>query len=175
VQVLGKSRTAGSPCTSERGLSKKRSGIEMEVNSMEEGEMYDEAREEVVLGAMDYAMLKNKVMKSKKRVEGDTGLGFSSEEELMAQLRSVRSHKKPKKLVNDDIKQSSDTDKNVNKLQIHNHIRERAEEGSIQQVESEALNLGNDTINGKEDLGEGLKSNKKGNVINLRFRMYENI
>jgi hypothetical protein len=28
-------------------------------------------------------------------------------------------------------------------------------------------------INGKEDLGERLKSEKKRNVINLRFKMYE--
>jgi hypothetical protein len=41
---------------------KKRSGQEMEVSAMEEGEIYDEAGEEVVMEDMDYAMLKNKVM-----------------------------------------------------------------------------------------------------------------
>jgi hypothetical protein len=129
----------------------------MEVNAVEEGEICDETREEVVMEDME----KNKVMKSKKRVAGETGPGFSSEEELMAQFSTVKSRKKPKKSVNDDVKQSSDRDRNVNKSQIHSQAKERVEEGSIQQVESEAQNLGNDTINGKEDLGEGLKSDKK--------------
>jgi hypothetical protein len=75
---------AGSPHTSERGLSeKRRSGQEMEVNAMEEGEIYDEAGEGVVMEDMDCAMLKNKVMKS-KRFARETGPGFSSEEELPA-------------------------------------------------------------------------------------------
>jgi hypothetical protein len=65
----------------------------MEVNAMEEGEMYDKAGEEVVLEDMDYTMLKTKVMKSKKRVVGETGPGFSSEEERMAQFSTVRSRK----------------------------------------------------------------------------------
>jgi hypothetical protein len=108
-------------------------------------------------------MLKNKVMKSKKWVAGETGPGFSSEEELMAQFSTVRSRKKPKTSLNDGVKQRSDRNQNVNKSQIHNQAKEITEQGSIQRVESEAQNLGNDdTINGKEDLGEGLKSGKKG-------------
>jgi hypothetical protein len=35
----------------------------MEVNAMEEWEIYDEAGEVVVMDNMDYAILKNKVMK----------------------------------------------------------------------------------------------------------------
>jgi hypothetical protein len=76
-------------------------------------------------------------------------------------------------LINDGVKQSSDRDQNVNKSQVHNQAKEGTEEGSIQQVDSEAQNLGNDTINGKEDLGERLKSDKKGNLINLRFKTYK--
>jgi hypothetical protein len=38
----------------------------MEANEVEEGEIYDEAEEEVVMEDMDYAKVKNKVMKSKK-------------------------------------------------------------------------------------------------------------
>jgi hypothetical protein len=133
----------------------------MEVNAMEEGEIYDEAGKEVVMENMDYAMLKNKVMKSKKRVEEETGPGLSSEEELMEQFSTVRSRKKPKKSVNNGVKQSSDRDQNVNTSQIHIKDKERVEEGSIQQVEYEVQNLGNYTINGKEDLGEGLEREKK--------------
>jgi hypothetical protein len=70
----------------------------------------------------------------------------------MGKFSTVRSRKKTKKSVNDGVKQSSDRDQNVNKAQIHNQAKERVEEGSIQQVESEAQNLGNDTIDGKEDL-----------------------
>jgi hypothetical protein len=40
----------------------------MEVVAMEEGEIYDEAGEEVVMEDMDHANLKNKVVKPKKRV-----------------------------------------------------------------------------------------------------------
>jgi hypothetical protein len=71
---------AGSPRTSECGISEKRtSGQETEVNAMEDGEINDEAGEEEVLEDMGYAKLKNKVMISKKRVVGETGPEFSSE------------------------------------------------------------------------------------------------
>jgi hypothetical protein len=80
----------------------------------------------------------------------------------MAQFNAVGSHKKPNKSLNDGVKHNSNRDQNINKSQIHNQAKERIEQGSIQQVESEAQNLGNDgTINGTEDLGEGLKTNKK--------------
>jgi hypothetical protein len=82
--------------------------------------------------------------------------------------------KKPKKSVKDDVKQSGDRGQNVNKSHIHNQAKDRVEEGSVQQIESEAPNLRNDKINGKEELGEVLKSDKKGNLINLRFKKYEN-
>jgi hypothetical protein len=72
---------------------KRRSGKEMEVTAMEGGEIYDQAGEEVVMEDMDYSMLKNKVMKSKKMVAGETGPAFSSEEELMGQFSTVRSRK----------------------------------------------------------------------------------
>jgi hypothetical protein len=64
----------------------------MEVEAMEEGEISDEAGEEV-MEDMDYAELKNKFVKPKKRVAGETGLELSSEEELMAQFSTVRSRK----------------------------------------------------------------------------------
>jgi hypothetical protein len=48
-------------------------GQEMEVNAMEEGEINDEAGEEVVMENMDYTKLKNKAVRPKKRVVGKTG------------------------------------------------------------------------------------------------------
>jgi hypothetical protein len=65
----------------------------MEVETMEEGEINDEAGEEVVMEDMDYAELKNKFVKPKKRVSGETGPALSSEEELMAQFSTTRSRK----------------------------------------------------------------------------------
>jgi hypothetical protein len=65
----------------------------MEVKAMEEGEINDEAGEEVVMEDMDYAELKSKFVKPKKRVAGETGPELSSEEELMAQFSTVRSRK----------------------------------------------------------------------------------
>jgi hypothetical protein len=44
----------------------------MEVEAMEEGEINDEAVEEVVMEDVDYAELKNKFVKPKKRVAGET-------------------------------------------------------------------------------------------------------
>jgi hypothetical protein len=84
--VLGKNTTAGSPRASDRGLLENRtSGQEIEVDAMEEGEINDEAGKEV-MEDMDYAKLKNKIFKPKKRIAGKGGLELSSEEELMAQL-----------------------------------------------------------------------------------------
>jgi hypothetical protein len=60
---------------------------------MEEGEINDEAGEEVVMEDMDYAELMNKFVKPKKRVAGETGPELSSEEEPMAQFSTVRSRK----------------------------------------------------------------------------------
>jgi hypothetical protein len=57
----------------------------MEVEAMEEGEI----NEEVVMEDVDYAELKNKIVKPKKRVAGETGPELSSEEELMAQFSTV--------------------------------------------------------------------------------------
>jgi hypothetical protein len=65
----------------------------MEVEAMGEGEINDKAGEEVVMEVMDYAELKNKFMKPKKRVAGETGPELSSEEELRAQFSTVRSRK----------------------------------------------------------------------------------
>jgi hypothetical protein len=65
----------------------------MEVEAMEEGEINDEAGEEVVMEDMDYGELKNKFVKPKKRVAGETGPELSSEEKLMAQFSNVRSCK----------------------------------------------------------------------------------
>jgi hypothetical protein len=64
----------------------------MEVEAMEEGEINDEAGE-VVMEDMDYAELKNKFFKPKKRVAGEPGPELSSGEELMAQFNTVRSRK----------------------------------------------------------------------------------
>jgi hypothetical protein len=55
----------------------------MEVESMEEGEINDETGEEVVMEGMDYAELKNKFFKPKKRVAGETGPKLSSDDGLM--------------------------------------------------------------------------------------------
>jgi hypothetical protein len=45
----------------------------MEVEAMEGGEINDEAGEEMVMEDMDYAELKKKFVKPKKRVAGETG------------------------------------------------------------------------------------------------------
>jgi hypothetical protein len=63
----------------------------MEVEAKEEGEINDEAGEEVVMEDMDYTELK--FVKPKKRVAGETGPELSSEEELMAQFSTVRSRR----------------------------------------------------------------------------------
>jgi hypothetical protein len=102
----------------------------MKVEAMEEGEINDEAGEEVAM------------------------------EDI-----------KPKKLVTDDIMQSSDRDQSINKSWNHNQANERIEQGSIQRVESEAQHLGNDgTNNGNEDVGERFKSNRNGKFNDLCFK-----
>jgi hypothetical protein len=63
----------------------------MEVEAVEEGEINDEAGEEVVMEDMDYAELKNKFVKPKMRVAGETEPELISDEELMAQISTVRS------------------------------------------------------------------------------------
>jgi hypothetical protein len=65
----------------------------MEVTEMEKGDISEEAGEEVVMEEMDCAKLKNKVMKSKKRLGGETRPECSSEEEPMAKFNIVRSLK----------------------------------------------------------------------------------
>jgi predicted metal-dependent hydrolase len=147
----------------------------MEVNTMEEGEINDVAGEEVVMEDMDYAKVKNKVIKPKTRVAGETGPELSSDEELRALFSTVGNRKKKRKSTNDSVKQNSNKNQNINKSQNNNQAKKRVEEEVIQQVESEAQNLGNkvtkksgdryDQIsqNGKKDLGECFKSNKKGN------------
>jgi hypothetical protein len=77
------------------------------------------------------------------------------------------------KSVTDDVKQSSDRDQNVNKSQNHNQAKERTEQESIGQIESEAQHLGNEGTNdGKKFLGEGFKSNRNRKFNDLRFKMY---
>jgi hypothetical protein len=84
----------GSPHILECGLNERRtSGKEMEVNTMEEREINDIAGEEVVIEDMDYAKVKNKVIKPKERVGGETGPELSSGEELRALLSTVRNRK----------------------------------------------------------------------------------
>jgi hypothetical protein len=109
----------------------------MEVDAMEE-EINDEPAEQVEMEDNDYAKLRNKVVKPKKRVERKAGPELSSEEKLMAQFSTVRRSKKPKKSVTDDVKHSSDRDQNKNKSRNHNQAKE-----GIEQAESEAQNLGN--------------------------------
>jgi hypothetical protein len=70
----------------------------MEVEAMEEGEINDEAGEEVVMEDMNYAELKNKFVKPKNRVAGETGPELLSEEELMAQFSSARSRENQRNL-----------------------------------------------------------------------------
>jgi hypothetical protein len=61
----------------------------MEVEAMEGGQINVEAGEELVTEDMDYAELKNKFVRPKKRVAGETGPELSSEEELMAQFSTA--------------------------------------------------------------------------------------
>jgi hypothetical protein len=140
----------------------------MEVDALEDGEIYDEAGEEVVMEDMNHAKLKNKVVKPKRRVAGKTGPELSSEDELRAKFSTVRSRKKRRKLITDDVKHSTNTHQNLNESRNRNEAKERTEEVRIQQVESEAQNLGNKgTNNGKEDLGEGFMSNRNGKINDL--------
>jgi hypothetical protein len=62
---------------------------------------------------MDYAKLKNKVIKRRKRVARETRpeLSLSLSLSLRAQFSTVRNRKKPKKSTNDGIKQSSNKNK----------------------------------------------------------------
>jgi hypothetical protein len=146
----------------------------MDVEAMEQEEISDEAEEEVVMEDVDYSKLKNKFVKPKKRAAGETRPELSSEEELKAQFTTVRRCKRPNKSVSDDVKQSSGRDQDVNKSRNHNQAKEKTEQGSIQQAESEAQKLGNEGTNyGKEDLGESFKSNRNGKFSDLRFKMYE--
>jgi hypothetical protein len=47
---------------------------------------------------MDYAKVKNKVIKPKKRVVGETGPEYSSDEKMTAQFSTVRNHKNQRNL-----------------------------------------------------------------------------
>jgi hypothetical protein len=139
------------------------------VNTMEDGEINVVAGEEVVMKNMDYAKVKNKVIKPKKRIAGGTGLELSLSEELRAQF-STKIQKKPS---NDGVKQNCNKNQNIYISQNLNQSTERIEQGLIQQVESEAQSLGNEftnksnywydqtSQNGREDLEESFKSNKK--------------
>jgi hypothetical protein len=53
----------------------------MEVDATEEEEINDEPAEEVEMEDKDYAKLRNKVVKPKKRVAGKAGPELSSKEE----------------------------------------------------------------------------------------------
>jgi hypothetical protein len=57
---------------------------------------------------------------------------------MIAQFSTVRSRKKS---VNDDVKQSSDKEQNIIKSRNRNEAKEGTEEGTNQQVQSEAQNL----------------------------------
>jgi hypothetical protein len=48
----------------------------------------------MVMENMGCAKVKNKIIKQKKRVAGETGLELSSDEELSAQISTVRNRKK---------------------------------------------------------------------------------
>jgi hypothetical protein len=63
----------------------------MELEAIE-GEINDEVGE-VVMEDTDYAELKNKFVKPRKKVSGETGPELSSEKELMAQFSTARSRK----------------------------------------------------------------------------------
>jgi hypothetical protein len=97
----------------------------MEVNTMEVGEIDDVDGEEVATEDMDYA----KLIKQKRRVAGETGPELSSDEELRAQLSTVRNSKNPKKSSNDGVKQSSNKKQYTNKSQDHNQARREYKTG----------------------------------------------
>jgi hypothetical protein len=65
----------------------------MEVEAMKDEEISDEAGEDVVMEDMDYAELKNRFVKPKRMVAGETGPELSSEEAMMAQFSTVGSCK----------------------------------------------------------------------------------
>jgi hypothetical protein len=68
VQVSDKNTTPILEC----GFTERRAGVqETEVHTMEEGEINDITREEVVMEDMDYAKLTNNVNKPKTRDAGE--------------------------------------------------------------------------------------------------------
>jgi hypothetical protein len=90
LRVSGKNKTAGSPRTSERELSeikRKNKWPRNEENIMDDGEIND------VDGRHGIRKVQIKVIRPKKRFAGETGTEFSSDEELMAQFSTARSHK----------------------------------------------------------------------------------
>jgi hypothetical protein len=95
----------------------------MEGDAMEEEEINDKAGKEIGMADNDYAKLKNKVVKSKKRVPGKAGPELSSEEGLKAQFSTVRRRKEPTKSVTDEVKQSSDRDQNTIQSRNHNQAK----------------------------------------------------
>jgi hypothetical protein len=70
---------------------------------------------------------------------------------LIAQFSSVRNLKKPKEPLNDGVKQSSNNNPNINKLQNHNQTKKSIEQSLIKQAESEAQSLGNEVTNKSGD------------------------
>jgi hypothetical protein len=110
---------------------------------------------------------------------------LSSDEEPGAQFSTVRNRRKPKKSINNGVKQSTNKNRSINKSQNHNQAKERIEQGLIQQVDSEAQSLGNEVTdesgsrydqssqNEREDLGERFKSNKKGKNNDVHFKIYK--
>jgi hypothetical protein len=65
----------------------------MKVEAMEGRGINDEAGVKLVMEDMDYAELKNKLVKPKKRVAGETGPELPSDEEQMADFSTPRSRK----------------------------------------------------------------------------------
>jgi hypothetical protein len=95
---------------------------------MAEGEINEVAGKEVVTEDMDYAKVKDKVIKPKKRVAGETGLELSSNEKLRAQFSTVGNRKN-----HEIFKRWSKAES-----QNHNQAKDR-----MAPVESEARSLGN--------------------------------
>jgi hypothetical protein len=129
VRVLGKNTTAVSSRASDGGLSENRTSGQDGGRCNGRRRNHDEPAEEVEMEDKDYAKLRNRVVKPKKGVAGKAGPELSSEKELMVQFSTVSRRKKPKKSATDDVKQSSDTDQNINKSRNHNQAKERTEQG----------------------------------------------
>jgi hypothetical protein len=78
--------------------------VAIEINIMEEREINEVTGKEVVMKDTDYEKVSNKVMKPRKRVAGERGPQFLSNEEFRAKFCTGRYRKNSMTSANDSAK-----------------------------------------------------------------------